>query len=87
MVLKLGLILLVGPLSALLVDYFIEMSAVNQCIIAGGYFDYVKLACDMEQKQPFVPYLQRNPNWVNISFMLSLVGLVMCFFGLYKGRR
>lgn len=87
MVLKSGVLLLVAPLLALLIGFFSELTTVNECILSGGYYDYVNHLCNMEQKQPFIPYLQRNPNWVNSAFIIALIGLVLCFFGLYKGRR
>lgn len=86
MILKLGLILLIFPLAALMGDYFAELSMVNECIRAQGSFDYIKQVCDFAQQQPFVPYFQRHPAWVNSAFIVSLVGLLMCFFGLYRRR-
>lgn len=85
--LKIGLFLLIVPLLALLTGYFAELSDVNHCIQQGGYYNYEVHTCDFENKQPYIPYLQRNPAWVNMAFLLSLVGLVLCFIGLYKGRR
>lgn len=87
MILKLGLILLIFPLAALLGGYFSEMSLVNECIRAQGSFDYLKQVCDFQQQQPFIPYLQRHPAWVNTAIIISLVGLMLCFFGLYQRRK
>lgn len=86
MLLKIGILLLVAPLLALLFGYFSELTTVNECAAAGGYYDYVNQLCNMEQKQPFISYFQRNPSWVNSGFIVSLIGLIVCFFGLYKGR-
>lgn len=77
---------MVVPMVALMAGYFSELSLVNECISAQGSFDYIKQTCDFQVKQPFIPYFKRNPDWVNSAFVLSLLGLMMCFFGLYRRR-
>jgi len=81
--LKLGLLLLIVPGLVMMTGYMMEQSDVDACIAAGGSFDYLTLACDMEATHPFVPFMVRHPWLVNGGMLLSVVGLFCCLFGLY----
>lgn len=80
--LRLGLILLVVPMLALMAVYLQEQSVVDACLDQGGSFDYAKSFCDMENKQPFVPLMVRQPLLVNGGMLVSLLGFIFCLKGL-----
>lgn len=85
--LRIGLLLLILPLVLLLGGYFFELSSVNECLRQQGSFDYARQVCDLHRQHPFVPYSQRHPGWVNGTLLASLLGLLFCIVGLYRGRR
>ncbi|MCW8885335.1 MAG: hypothetical protein OQK12_08775 [Motiliproteus sp.] len=87
MFLRLGLLLLIFPLAVLMGFYFSELSDVNDCLRVQGSFDYVRSLCDHSQKHGFIPYFQRHPFEVNSALIASTLGLFLCVFGLYKGKR
>lgn len=86
MLLRIGLLLLVVPGVVLMGVFWSELSTVNECLAAGGSYDYLQEACDMNTKQPFIPFAQRNPLFVNLTMLLSAVGLALCLAGLYVRR-
>jgi len=85
--LKLGLTLLIVPCLALMGGYMYEQSLVDDCLDIGGSFDYQNLMCDMQNKQPFIPYMARYPMFVNGGMLLSVLGVFMTVIGLYRPRR
>ncbi len=80
--LRIGLILLILPALVLMTVFFIDQSAVTECMTQGGSYDYAAAVCDFENKHPFVPLLVRHPLLVNGSMLLSVIGLLMCMKGL-----
>ncbi len=86
MLLRLGLFLLVVPGVVLMGVFWSELSTVNECLAKGGSYNYLSEACDMNHKQPFVPFAERNPLFVNITMLLSALGLMLCLAGLYVRR-
>jgi len=85
--LKLGLLLLILPGVVLMAVFWNELSAVNACLSAGGSFDYINQLCDKQANQPFIPFAERNPLLVNITMLMSTLGLFICLFGLYVKAR
>jgi len=85
--LKLGLLLLILPGVVLMAVFWNELSAVNACLSAGGSFDYINQLCDKQVNQPFIPFAERNPLLVNITMLMSTLGLFICLFGLYVKAR
>ncbi len=85
--LRLGLILLILPGVVLMGVFWSELSGVNECLSAGGSFDYMADACDMERSHPFIPFAVRYPLFVNLTMLASFAGFCCCLFGLYvRGR-
>ena len=82
--LKAGLGLLVIPSVLIMAGYLYELSFVNECLSAGGSFDYWIGECDFEQSHPFVPFMIRYPLIVNGGMLVAVVGLVLCVAGLYR---
>lgn len=82
--LRLGLLLLVIPSVLLMVGYMYEQSLVNDCLDAGGSFNYTENVCDQQNTHPFVPYMARHPLWVNGGMLLTVLGTFLCIAGLYK---
>lgn len=85
--LRLGLILLILPGVVLMAGFWSELSSVNACVAEGGSFDYLNQVCDMQGKQPFIPYVERHPLFVNLSMLVSAAGLGLCLLGLYVRAR
>jgi len=81
--LKLGVLLLVVPAVVLMGLYMYEQSLVEDCLKAGGSFDYVDQICDLSTTQPFVSLMARQPLLVNGGMLLSSIGLIICLFRLY----
>ncbi|MBH0184858.1 MAG: hypothetical protein HP477_05400 [Nitrospira sp.] len=54
-----------------------EFLAVDTCLDAGGSFDYMRSACDLEQNHPYIPVMERQGFRVAGSFALTLFGLVL----------
>ncbi|WP_104204538.1 hypothetical protein [Billgrantia saliphila] len=85
--LKLGLLLLVVPIFALMGVYFWELGDVRECaLIQGGHWDYLEGVC-RDTPQAFVPWVERQPWLVNGGMLLSLAGVVLCMVGLIAKRR
>lgn len=87
MILRIGLFLLIVPGVVMMAFYLNELSAVKECLAAGGSFDYINTVCDQAQKHPFSPFMVRNPLLVNGGMLLSVVGLFFCLAGLYTRAR
>jgi len=85
--LRIGLILLVLPCLLLMGIYLNEMSAVESCLDAGGSFDYSQSHCDMAEKHPYQPFIQRHMALVNGAMLTAVVGLFCCLAGLYTRAR
>ena len=86
-ILRIGLVLLILPMAILLGAYFSEMATVNECLRQQGSFDYARQICDLNNKHEFISYFQRHTFLVNGAMLVSLLGLVLCAVGLYKGKR
>lgn len=84
MMLRLGLCLLILPVVALLLLFFIEQARVDDCLAMGGSYDYLKAVCDLQTSHPFVPLMARFGTWINLAMLLSCLGLVLSVLGLYK---
>ncbi|MDO6562422.1 hypothetical protein Q4488_03405 [Amphritea sp. 1_MG-2023] len=84
---RLGLLLLVLPGVVLMAGFWLELSDVNECVAAGGSFDYQASACDMKNKHPFVPFALRHPLFVNLTMLASAAGFICCLIGLYVRKR
>jgi hypothetical protein len=82
--LKAGLCLLVIPSVLIMAGYLYELSNVNECIGAGGSFDYWIGQCDFEQSHLFVPFMIRHPELVNGGMLVAVAGLALCVAGLYR---
>ncbi|WP_299182374.1 hypothetical protein [uncultured Neptuniibacter sp.] len=80
--LRLGLILLIIPSLALMTVFYIDQSAVDSCLDAGGSYNYQAGECDFEQKHQFYPIMARYPLLVNGAMLLSVIGLLLCMKGL-----
>lgn len=85
--LKLGLLLLILPLLILMISWGIEYNQVSNCIYLGGSFDYPSGECLTEGQGIFISYAERNPQLVNISLSLALVGFLLTTTGLYRGKK
>ena len=85
--LRLGLILLILPGVVLMGVFWSELNTVNECLAAGGSYNYTAQACDMQGRQPFIPFAARNPLFVNLTMLASAAGFCCCLFGLYVRRR
>ncbi len=85
--LRLGLLLLILPGVVLMGVFWSEQSVVNECLSAGGSFNYGESVCDMTTTHPFIPFAMRNPLFVNLTMLASAAGFCCCLFGLYvRGR-
>ncbi|KEA62429.1 hypothetical protein ADIMK_3320 [Marinobacterium lacunae] len=87
--LKVGLLLLILPPLALMTGYMMEQAEVDACLDAGGAWNYVERVCVDDAASgtfPFVPFMMRHPVLVNGGMLLSVVGLLFCMVGLYRGR-
>lgn len=85
--LRLGLLLLILPIFALMGIYFWEYSNARECaLIQEGYWDYLDGVC-RDTPQPFVPWIERQPWLVNGGMLLSVAGVAMCVLGLYVKKR
>lgn len=83
---RIGLILLVVPVLLLMGLYFVELSQVRQCqLVDQGHWDYLAAQC-RDNPQPFVPWIIRHPWRVNGGLLISVVGLGLCMYGLYRRR-
>ncbi|MFC6670645.1 hypothetical protein [Marinobacterium aestuariivivens] len=85
--LRLGLLLLVLPGLAMMAGFMLEQSAVDACLDSGGSYEYAAGTCDSTGNHPFVPFSARYPLLVNGGMSLSVIGLLLCLTGLYRGRR
>ncbi|MDI3326164.1 hypothetical protein QKW35_17425 [Pontibacterium granulatum] len=85
--LRIGLLLLIVPGVVMMGLYLNELSAVKECLGAGGSYDYVNAVCDQTQTHAFSPFMVRNPLLVNGGMLLSVVGLFCCLAGLYTRAR
>jgi len=85
--LRLGLILLILPGVVLMGVFWSDLSSVNECLSAGGSFDYMAEVCDMQASHPFIPFAVRNPQFVNLTMLASAAGFCCCLLGLYVRRR
>ncbi|GGK61932.1 hypothetical protein [Amphritea balenae] len=85
--LRLGLLLLIIPGLVLMGAFWSELSTVNECVAAGGSYDYLNGLCDMQLNHRFVPYFERNPMFVNMTMLASGLGFLLCLFGLYVKAR
>nr|WP_298410555.1 hypothetical protein [uncultured Halomonas sp.] len=83
---KWGALLLILPLVILMGVYFWELGDIRECQLSGGHWDYLAATC-REQPQPFVPFIERHSLMANGGMLFSVLGLVMCFVGLYVKRR
>jgi len=87
--LRVGLLLLILPPLALMAGYLMEQAEVDACLDAGGAWNYLEQLCAEQPRSggfPFVPYMQRHPVMVNGGMLLSVLGLLFCLAGLYRGR-
>ncbi len=84
--LRVGLLLLIAPMLLLMGGYLWELSAVRECTLGGGHWDYLEGVC-RDTPQPFVSWLERYPWRVNGGMLLSVAGLALCMVGLYTKRR
>lgn len=85
--LRLGLLLLILPGVVLMGVFWAELSQVNECLVAGGSYDYVAAACNMNNSHSFVPFAARHPVFVNLTMLASAVGFLCCLIGLYVRAR
>ena len=85
--LRLGLLLLIVPGVVLMGVFWSELGSVNACLAEGGSYDYLKQVCNMETNQPFIPFAERHPLFVNMTMLASAAGLGLCLIGLYVRAR
>jgi hypothetical protein len=86
MILRVGLLLLILPPLALMTAYMVELSAVDSCLDGGGAWNYSASRCESSGDYSVIPYMQRHPLFVNGFMLLSVLGLLFCLVGLYRGR-
>lgn len=87
--LRLGLLLLILPPLGLMAGYMMEQADVDACLDVGGAWNYLERLCSDSAETgalPFVPFMQRHPVLVNGGMLLSVLGLLFCLAGLYRGR-
>lgn len=82
---KWGLLLLILPSVVMMGFYFVELNEVRACHLDGGHWNYLASEC-RSTPQRFVPWIERMPLLVNGGMLLSVVGLVMCMLGFYRGK-
>jgi len=80
--LRWGSILLFLPSVVLVTLYMIEAQSAAHCVQGGGSWDYVKGLCDEGQTHEVVTFMARHGAWVNISMLVSVIGLAMTTWGM-----
>jgi hypothetical protein len=83
---RLGLVLIILPLLLLGFHYTSELILANQCLDAGGSFNYSTMSCSFTEQWDYVPYSVRHRWNLNIALGFSLLGLVITVLGSRKPR-
>lgn len=83
---RLGLVLIIVPLLVLGCHYASETILADQCLDAGGSFNYSTRSCSFTEQWEYVPYSVRHRWNLNIALGVSLLGLVVTVVGGRKPR-
>ena len=83
---RLGVVLIIVPLLVLGFHYASELMLADQCLDAGGSFNYSTLSCSFTEQWEYVPYSVRHRWNLNIALGFSLLGLVVTILGSRKPR-
>ncbi|MFQ6022595.1 MAG: hypothetical protein ACE5NW_07735 [Acidiferrobacterales bacterium] len=83
---RIGLLLILVPLLALGMHYAHELAMVDQCLDAGGAFDYTTMSCSFTERSEYIPYSQRYRWSLNIALGISFLGLVINMLGRKRSR-
>ena len=68
---RLGLVLIIVPLLLLGCHYASELILADQCLDAGGSFNYSTLSCSFTEQWEYVPYSVRHRWNLNIARITS----------------
>ncbi|GMQ90336.1 MAG: hypothetical protein BMS9Abin10_0703 [Gammaproteobacteria bacterium] len=83
---RIGLMLIIAPLLVVGIHYGSEMAVVNQCVDAGGSFNYSTMTCSFTESTKYIPYSQRYRWSVNIAVGVSFLGLLVTLVGGQRQR-
>lgn len=76
-----GIALMVMPLLVLGLHYLDDLMEIQECLGAGGLFDYATGSCGFTAPTDYVPYSVRYRWNLNIALGVSLIGLVLAALG------
>lgn len=80
-VVRFGIALTLIPLLLLGAHYANEWLMVDQCLDAGGAFDYATMSCSYTQSTEYIPYAVRYRWSLNIALGVSLLGVLISALG------
>ncbi len=83
---RIGIVLILAPLLILGMHYASELIVVQECLDAGGSFNYSTMSCSFTEQWDYVPYSVRHRWNLNIALGISLLGLVITLLGGRKPR-
>ncbi len=83
---RFGIVLILIPLALLGAHYGSEWLRVNECLGAGGGFDYGTMSCSFTQTTQYVPYAVRYRWSLNIALGVSLIGVLVSALGSRRRR-
>ncbi|MDX1488654.1 MAG: hypothetical protein R3268_10675 [Acidiferrobacterales bacterium] len=83
---RIGIVLILAPLLILGLHYASELIVVEECLDAGGSFNYSTMSCSFTEQWDYVPYSVRHRWNLNIALGISLLGLVVTLLGGRKPR-
>jgi hypothetical protein len=83
---RIGIVLILAPLLILGLHYASELILVEECLGAGGSFNYSAMSCSFTEQWDYIPYSVRHRWNLNIALGISLLGLVVTVLGGRKPR-
>lgn len=83
---RIGIVLILVPMLVLGLHYASELILVEECLGAGGSFNYSTMSCSFTTQSEHIPYSVRHRWNLNIALGISLLGLVVTFVGGRKPR-
>lgn len=83
---RIGIVLILAPLLVLGLHYASELILVDECLDAGGSFNYSTMSCSFTAQWDYIPYSVRHRWNLNIALGISLLGLVVTLLGGRKPR-